>query len=105
MIVISNRIPVKPEHRDAFEKVFRERAGLVDGMPGFVSFQLLRPTQEGYPYIVMTFWESMAHFEAWTSSAEFKQGHGRSGTLPPDAFAGPSKLELHEVIQQTNKTG
>lgn len=105
MIVISNRIPVKPEHREAFEKVFSERANLVDRMPGFITFQLLRPTQPDDPYIVMTYWESMADFEAWTSSPEFKQGHGRSGTLPPDAFAGPSKLELHEVIQQTNKTG
>jgi heme oxygenase (mycobilin-producing) len=103
MIVTSNRIFVNPDHAEAFEKVFRERAGLVDGMPGFISFQLLRPTQAGDPYIVMTIWESMEHFHAWTNSAEFKQGHGRSGTLPPETFAGPSKIELHEVIQQTGK--
>lgn len=103
MIVVSNRIPVNPEHAAAFEERFADRASLVDGMPGFVSFQLLRPTQEGDPYVVMTFWESDAHFQAWTESDSFKQGHARSGSLPPDAFLGHPKLEVHEVIQSTTK--
>src|SRR3712207_8836931 len=34
MITVANRIQVKPEYADAFEQRFRERAGLVDGMPG-----------------------------------------------------------------------
>jgi len=36
MITVANRIYVKPEYSDAFERVFRERAGLVDKMPGFI---------------------------------------------------------------------
>lgn len=101
MIVTCNRIPVNPEHAAAFEKRFEDRASLVDGMPGFISFQLLRPLKEGDPYIVMTFWESREAFENWTQSAEFKEGHARSGKLPPDTFMGHPKLELHEVIQST----
>ena len=53
------------------------------------------------PYVVMTFWESEADFEAWTESAEFKEGHARSGTLPPETFTGHPKIELYEVIQST----
>lgn len=101
MIVTCNRIPVNPEHAAAFEEHFSDRASLVDGMPGFISFQLLRPKNEGDPYVVMTFWESEAHFKAWTESAAFKEGHARSGTLPPQTFAGHPKLELFEVIQST----
>lgn len=103
MIVTSNRIPVHPDHSEAFEKAFQDRASLVDGMPGFVSFQLLRPTQEGDPYIVMTIWESQEHFEGWTNSEEFKEGHAKSGTLPREAFLGHPKIEVHEIIQSTIK--
>lgn len=103
MIVTCNRIPVNPEHAAAFEERFSDRASLVDGMPGFISFQLLRPQNEGDPYVVMTFWESDAHFKAWTESAEFKEGHARSGRLPPETFAGHPKLEIFDVIQSTTK--
>ena len=103
MIVTCNRIPVNPDHAAAFEERFADRASLVDGMPGFISFQLLRPKQAGDPYVVMTFWESDEHFKAWTESAAFKEGHARSGRLPPEAFAGHPKLETFEVIQSTTK--
>lgn len=101
MIVTCNRIPVNPEHADAFEQTFADRASLVDGMPGFVAFQLLRPTTPDAPYIVMTFWESKEHFDAWTNSDSFKKGHAKSGTLPEGTFTGHPTLELHEVIQST----
>jgi len=103
MIVTSNRIPVHPDHADAFEESFSKRASLVDGMPGFVSFQLLRPTKEGDPYIVMTVWKSREDFEGWTSSEAFKEGHAKSGTLPREAFLGHPTLEMHEIIQSTEK--
>ncbi len=64
MITVANRIFVNPEFTDAFEARFRERAGLVDTMPGFLFNQVLRPTQAGDPYIVLTFWESAEHFQA-----------------------------------------
>ena len=103
MIVVSNRIPVNPQHAEAFEERFADRASLVDGMPGFISFQLLRPTEPGDPYIVMTFWDSQAHFKAWTESDSFTKGHAQSGSLPRDAFLGHPSLEVHEVIQSTIK--
>lgn len=101
MIVTCNRIPVNPAHAQAFEERFADRANLVDGMDGFISFQLLRPMSEGDPYVVMTIWESQAHFKAWTESDAFKQGHARSGTLPPETFLGHPKIEQFEVVQST----
>jgi Uncharacterized enzyme involved in biosynthesis of extracellular polysaccharides len=98
MITTMNRIFVKPEYRDQFEETFRKRAGLVDKMPGFMGNQVLRPTSEGDPYIVLTHWASRQDFENWTSSDAFKQGHARSSSLPREAFSGPSKVEIHEVI-------
>ncbi|TVR20100.1 MAG: antibiotic biosynthesis monooxygenase [Anaerolineaceae bacterium] len=101
MFVVCNRIPVKPEHAEAFEERFADRAQMVDGMEGFVSFNLLRPKDQDDPYIVMTFWETEAHFVAWTTSDAFKEGHARSGTLPPDTFLGHPKIETFDVIQST----
>jgi len=74
MITTANRIFVNPEYADLFEENFRNRAGLVDRMPGFVSNQLLRPVNPGDPYIVLTVWESRAHFENWVRSDEFRLG-------------------------------
>lgn len=98
MITVMNRIFVKAEYAEQFEARFRERARLVDGMKGFIRNEVLRPSQEGKPYIVLTYWESKADFENWTQSDEFRQGHSRSGQLPKEAFDGPNVLEMHEVF-------
>jgi heme oxygenase (mycobilin-producing) len=98
MITVANRIFVAPEYAEAFEERFRARARLVDGMPGFICNQVLRPCREGDPYVVLTFWESRAHFDGWVNSDAFKEGHARSGTLPKEAFTEPNKLEIHEVF-------
>ncbi|WP_135229268.1 antibiotic biosynthesis monooxygenase family protein [Deinococcus fonticola] len=100
MITVMNRIFVKPEFAEQFEERFRTRAGLVDSMPGFVRNEVLRPTRAGDPFIVLTYWDNMGAFTAWTESDAFKQGHARSGSLPREAFSGPNVLEIHEVIGQ-----
>ncbi|AIZ45356.1 antibiotic biosynthesis monooxygenase [Deinococcus radiopugnans] len=99
MITVANRMYVSPKYREQFEQRFRQRAGLVDGMPGFLANHVLRPTKEGEPYVVLTFWDSRDAFEAWTSSDAFRQGHARSGALPKEAFNGPGGLEVHEVLE------
>ena len=100
MIAVMNRIPVRADYHQAFEKRFANRATLVDGMEGFISFQLLRPSKEGDPYVVMTFWETVEHFRAWTTSEQFRKGHSQPGQLPEEAFTGRSKVEVMEIIQQ-----
>lgn len=103
MIIVANRIPVNPDHTEVFEEVFSQRASLVDQMDGFILFQLLRPQKEGDPYIVQTYWKSMAHFEGWTNSDEFKQQHGRDSRLPEGAVLARPQIEIHEIIQNTAK--
>ena len=98
MIAVANRIPVNTQYAEAFEERFRQRAGMVDQMPGFISNLVLRPLTPNDPYIVLTYWESREAFEVWTHSEAFLKGHARSSTLPKEAFTGPSKLEIHQVI-------
>jgi heme oxygenase (mycobilin-producing) len=101
MITVANRIYVKPEYGEAFEAVFRERAGLVDKMPGFISNLVLRPVNEGDPYIVFTIWNSRQEFLNWVRSDAFVKGHAQSGTLPKDAYSRSNVLEMHEVVQDS----
>ena len=101
MITVANRIYVSLEYAEAFEKVFRERAKLVDQMPGFISNQVLRPVNEGDPYVVFTIWNSREAFMNWIRSEEFIKGHAQSGTLPKEAFFKPNVLEMHEVLQDS----
>jgi heme-degrading monooxygenase HmoA len=98
MFVVCNRIAINPDHAEAFEQRFNTRAGLVDTMPGFVSFQLLRPTKPTESYIVMVTWESKSHYQAWMKSQEFKDGHSRTGTMPEGTFLGPQSIEYYEMI-------
>lgn len=103
MITVANRIYVKPEYADAFEKVFRERAGLVDQMPGFLYNLVLRPVNEGDPYSILTFWNSRQDFMNWVRSDAFVKGHAQSGTLPRDAYSQSNVLEMHEVVQDSSR--
>ena len=103
MITVANRIYVKPEYAEDFEQRFRDRAGLVDKMPGFISNQVLRPVNDGDPYVVFTLWNSREDFLNWVRSDEFVKGHAQSGTLPKDAFPKPNVLEMHEVVQDSSR--
>ncbi len=101
MIVVCNRIPVAKGQETEFEKLFLERDDSkrkhpVGASPGFIRNDILRPIQ-GEPYVVLTYWESREHFEAWTNSESFKEAHG--GRSRPEIFAGKPNLEIHEVIK------
>lgn len=101
MIVVSNRIQVAKGHEADFEKRFKGRAGLVEGMPGFVRLEILRPIKSDY-YVVITYWYDEGSFRAWTESAEFQEAH--RNRPPSEIFAGPNVFEMHEVIESAEKT-
>lgn len=115
MFVVTNRIPVAPGHEAEFEERFRNRAHLIDQSPGFIKNQVLRPvtrrwnhrteaweeiTEQGY-YLVQTTWESEEAFWDWTRSESFRLAH--SNRPPAELFAGPSVLEIHEVVFSTDR--
>jgi heme-degrading monooxygenase HmoA len=51
MIVVANRIPVAKGYEKQFEERFKNRQRLVEQMPGFVKFQLLKPIQGRVLYL------------------------------------------------------
>ena len=101
MFVVCNRIPVAKGHEAEFEKLFLERDDSqsqhpLRSFPGFIRNDILRPTKEE-PYIVLTYWDSLEHFEAWTNSESFREAHRGRGRA--EIFAGQPNLEIHEVIK------
>ena len=57
--------PSLPQAHEELEKRFSNRAHTVDGTPGFLGFQLLRPVAGEERYFVVTQWEDEESFAAW----------------------------------------
>jgi heme-degrading monooxygenase HmoA len=75
--VAINFINCSPEYRERFEYLFSTRAKAIDRLPGFQHMHVLKPSEDGNDYLVISHWDSEAHFQAWTKSAEFLEGHKR----------------------------
>jgi heme oxygenase (mycobilin-producing) len=105
-VVKINVLQVPAERADVLEQRFAARAGEVEGVDGFESFDLLRPTGGTDRYLVVTKWRDEASFEAWMSSPAFTQGHAPQGapSSPPGGpAASGSELWGFEVV--TSATG
>lgn len=96
MYVVANRVFVKPDWADEFETRFRERAGQIECQAGFVRMEILKPTDDESPYIVLTTWEDQSAFSAWVGSEDFRAAH--RNPMPKEAFSEPGRMERHEVI-------
>lgn len=86
MSVVKINVLQVPEGRgEVLEQRFAARAGEVEKVEGFESFDLLRPTEGTDRYLVVTKWRDDAAFQAWMNSAAFGRGHGQGqGQAPSD---------------------
>jgi heme-degrading monooxygenase HmoA len=96
MIIVMNRITVAEGREQDFEQTFVERDRAVDQMTGFIDLQVLRPSQ-GRTYVVMTRWNSLEAFEAWTRSEAFLSAHRKQS---PGLAESRPVLEIYEVFTQ-----
>ncbi|MEX2504505.1 MAG: antibiotic biosynthesis monooxygenase [Egicoccus sp.] len=79
MSVVKINVLQVPEGRgEVLEQRFASRAGEVEKVDGFESFELLRPTEGFDRYLVVTRWRDEEAFQGWMSSQAFQQGHARS---------------------------
>jgi heme-degrading monooxygenase HmoA len=75
--VAINSITCDEPYRQRFEELFRSRAHAIDRAPGFRHMYVLQPETGGAPYLVVSFWDGRASFDAWRASPEFAEGHRR----------------------------
>ncbi|MGN7248046.1 antibiotic biosynthesis monooxygenase family protein [Janibacter anophelis] len=80
-IVKINAISVPEQGREELERRFAARQGTVDDAPGFEGFQLLRPTEGGDRYFVVTRWADEESFAAWRDG-DARAAHAGEGKKP-----------------------
>ena len=90
-VVKINAISVPPEAHEELEKRFSNRAHTVDGSPGFLGFQLLRPVKGEDRYFVVTQWEDEESFAAWRDGPAIK---AHSGERAKPVSSGADLLEF-----------
>lgn len=79
-VVKINAISVPAQAGAELERRFTERAEYISGSPGFLGFQLLRPTAGEERYFVVTHWADEESFAAWRDGdarAAHKGQHGK----------------------------
>jgi len=97
-VVKINAIEVPEGAGPELEKRFAARHGAVEGSPGFLGFELLRPVAGETRYFVYTRWESEEHFQAWVKGPAME---AHSGERARPVASGSSLLEF-EVIQSAD---
>ena len=99
MFIAMNRFSLLPGKEAEFEAVWSGRESHLAGVPGFISFNLMKGASDeaGTLYATHTVWQSRQAFEDWTRSEAFRAAHaGAGGTR--NLYAGPPKLELFEAV-------
>lgn len=105
MFIAMNRFQVVKGQEEAFEKLWTSRDTYLDGVPGFVEFNLLRgPEQEDHTlFSSHTIWRSRHDFEEWTRSEAFRMAHRNAGDNKP-LYLGHPHFEGFEVVQTVAAT-
>lgn len=94
-IVKINAISVPPQAGPELERRFAQRAGIIDGTPGFRGFQLLRPTAGEDRYFVITHWDDEESFQAWRDG-DARAAHAGEHGKP--VASGAALLEFDVVL-------
>ncbi len=104
MFIAMNRFKIAPGSEAAFEAVWASRDTFLRGVPGFISFDLLKgPGREGYVlYASHTLWETRQAFEDWTKSEAFRAAHRNAGDNRA-MYLGPPELELFDAVQSISR--
>ena len=100
-VVKINAIAVPEGMGSELERRFAERARLVEEMPGFEGFELLRPVSGEDRYFVVTHWADEESFRNWVSSEAFQHGHARAQSDDGRPVAAHASLLEFEVVDLT----
>jgi heme oxygenase (mycobilin-producing) len=77
MFIFISHLTVPDADHGRLETHFRERSGLVDGYPGFLYLQLLRPQAGEATHTFLTAWRDRESFRSYMRSREHAVSHSR----------------------------
>jgi heme-degrading monooxygenase HmoA len=84
VFVFVSHLTVPSADHASLESHFRDRSHLVEGVPGFLYLQLLRPQGGAATHTFVTAWENREAFRRYMASTERAQAHARE---PADIMA------------------
>ena len=97
-VVKINAIHVPAAAGPHLEERFAARAGSIDGSPGFLGFQLLRPVAGDERYFVVTHWEDEESFQAWRDGAGMAAHATKPGEEQQKPVSSGADLLEFEVV-------
>jgi heme-degrading monooxygenase HmoA len=100
MFIAMNRFKIKPGMEQDFIDIWKQRDSLLEGVPGFKSFNLLQgQSYDDYTLFAShSIWESEQAFEDWTHSEAFRKAHANAGEKTRDVYLGPPQLEWFNAV-------
>jgi len=101
MFVFISHLTVPEADQLELERHFRERSRLVDGFPGFLYLQLLRPQAGEATHTFLTAWESREAFRAYMQSSEHAASHSREPAAIMERTA--VRHEAFEVLMDSRR--
>ena len=93
MFVAINKLTVPAEYAGRLEEGFTRSAGGMDGVDGFVSFDLLK-SEAGGEFLVVTRWRDKAAFQTWREGDAFSRAHATTNPNSPVK----SELGAYDVV-------
>ena len=97
-VVKINALSVPAGAGEELEKRFAARAGAVEKEPGFLGFQLLRPTGDGDRYFVVTHWRDEESFAAWRDGSARAAHAAPEGEQPRKPVSTGAELLEFDVV-------
>jgi len=102
MIVVTNRIKVKPGFAEKMAPMFTAPSPMHD-LEGFKKVEVLVATSEEFETMdVNMYWETYEQFEAWRNSDLFKQAHAHQGSSHGESPILGSDIIIAKVVAVTN---
>ncbi len=96
MFVFISHLTVPDADHALLERHFNDRSGLVDGFPGFLYLQLLKPQSGTATHTFLTSWTDADAFRRYMGSNERAIAHSRE---PADVMARSTvRHEAYEVL-------
>lgn len=101
MFVFISHLTVPEADREELEREFRGRSRLVDGFPGFLYLQLLRPQTGEATHTFLTAWLDRDAFSRYMRSREHAESHGRE---PAEIMKRTTvRHEAYEVLMDSQR--
>ena len=99
MYIAMNRFHIFCGHEAVFESIWRNRESLLDDVPGFKQFNLIKgaTSEKSTLYISHSIWESEHLFKEWTRSENFRLAH-KNASKNSHLYEGHPMFEGFEMV-------